>query len=71
MDVNFDGEAEAAEIENRAAERSYDRGFGVGEWEAFLSPEESSRLIELGDQGFGTWGREPKTLEDMKRIKSS
>jgi hypothetical protein len=66
-----DGEAEANNIENRAAKKSYDCGFGVSEWEAFLEPEETNRLIELGEQGFGTWGREPETIERMKRIKSA
>ncbi len=66
-----DGEDEANRIENRAAKRSYDCGFGVSEWEAFLEPAETDRLIELGEQGYGTWGSEPQTLERMKRIKSA
>lgn len=64
-----DGEVEANYIENKAAKRSYDCGFGVSEWEAFLEPEETARLIELGEQGYGTWGSEPQTLDRMKRIK--
>lgn len=63
-----DGEIEANHIENKAASRSYDCGFGVSEWEAFLEPEETARLIQLGEQGYGTWGREPETLGRMKRI---
>jgi hypothetical protein len=66
-----DGELEANHIENMAAKRSYDCGLGAGEWEALLEPDEITRLIELGQQGFGTWGSEPETLERMKRIKSA
>lgn len=65
------GEVEANNIENKAAKRSYDCGFGVSEWEAFLEPEETIRLIELGEQGYGTWGSEPQTLDRMKQIKSA
>jgi len=63
------GELEANHIETIAAKRSYDCGFGVSEWEAFLEPEETARLIELGDLGFGTWGSEPETLARIKQIR--
>jgi hypothetical protein len=66
-----DGEVEASRIEIGASKRSIDCGFGASEWEAFLEPAETDRLIKLGEQGYGTWGSEPETLERMKRIKSA
>lgn len=65
-----DGQAEADRIENLAARRAYDIGFGASEWEAFLEPDEVKRLIDLGDQGFGTWGSEAETLARIKQIRA-
>lgn len=59
-------EKQALEIEDRAASKSYKCGFGVSEWEAFLSYEDVENLIALAEQGFGTWGREPKRLSYIK-----
>jgi hypothetical protein len=59
---------EANEIENDAASLAYDCGFGVGEWEAFLTYGQTQRLIELAEQGLGTWANEPDTLARMKSI---
>ncbi len=66
-----DGEVEANRIEMAAAERSYKIGFGVSEWESFLTPEEIDRLIELGDMGFGTWGNEHEMLMYFKNLRAS
>lgn len=60
---------EADDIEMRAADRAYKAGLGVGEWEAFLTPDEVDRLIVLGDSGFGTWGQEPHSLEHAKQAR--
>ena len=49
--------AEAAAIENAAADVSYQCEFGVSEWEAFLG-ESGWRLAELAKLGYGTWARE-------------
>jgi hypothetical protein len=56
-------EQEAADIEFTASKRSYMGGLGAGEWEAVLNKEEITRLIELGKMGYGTWGKEPSTLQ--------
>ena len=66
-----DGEllkAEAEEIEGLAADLAYVAGLGVSEWEAFLSEEQVNRLLDLGRQGYGTWGREPETLKRMEAV---
>ena len=63
-----DGEIEANHIENTAASYSYECGFGVSEWEMFLSLNDTIRLVELGEQGFGTWSKEPETLNRMKKM---
>lgn len=56
----MDPDNEAAEIEMRAADRSYKAGLGVSEWDFFLKPDEVQRLKFLAKQGAGTWGRERK-----------
>jgi len=52
-----DFEREANDIENRAAQSSYECGLGASEWEAFLG-DSGDRLAELARLGFGTWARE-------------
>ena len=61
-----EGEKEADDIEMDAAYASYRAGLGVGEWESFLTRKQTERLIELAELGFGTWAKEPHTLEMMK-----
>ena len=67
--IEIPGSSEACEaddIEMRAADRLYNAGFGVSEWDSFLEPEEMDRLIVLGESGFGTWASEPHSLERAK-----
>lgn len=59
-------QAEAERIECNAANLAYEAGLGVGEWEAFLTVEQTKRLIELAELGFGTWANEPHTLAAVK-----
>lgn len=49
---------EAESIEDAAADRAYEGGLGVSEWEALLTDAERARLEELSLKGWGTWGRE-------------
>ena len=65
----MDMATEAHNIEMNAAIVAYNCGMGASEWEAFLTPEQTNRLIELGESGFGTWGKEPNTLRRIKEIK--
>ena len=53
-----ENEQAAQAIEATAADRAYRAGLGVGEWEAFLMPEEYEQLVSLARSGYGTWGRE-------------
>ena len=63
-------EDEADRIEGEAARRAYDAELGAGEWESFLTPEQTRRLIELADMGHGTWANEPSSLAAAKeRVK--
>jgi hypothetical protein len=58
---------EADQIENAAARLAYNAGLGVGEWESFLTIEQTKRLVELAEIGQGTWANEPYSLESAKK----
>lgn len=53
----------AQDIEMDAAMRAYNCGLGVGEWEAFLNPQEKAALNTLAKEGYGTWGKERNQKE--------
>lgn len=57
---------EAKKIECNAAHRASKAGLGVSDWESFLTPHETHRLIILAEHGHGTWAREPETLKQRK-----
>ena len=51
-------QARAFDLEMAGANRSYAAGFGVCEWESFLTASERDELNKLAELGCGTLGKE-------------